>query len=226
VAAPLVDALVTRRAASEDKFDLGFDALGDLDTAAAAVYRLGTDDAVTLFVVRGERLRAADAGERVPNSQAVDATTLVVGPPDLRAAVVEIAAGRRPRSLRDDPDLSRLREEAMPKNATGAVLRVTARLGKPARLRAAGRLGVDEVPATLSVWLDVADDAALVAWAAGDNEAQARRIGAAALRLLERAARGESRAEPHGALTKIIWVLPPRAYQRWVADLQKSLRPQ
>ncbi len=223
VAAPLVAALVARRASSEDKLDLGFDALADLDAAAAAVYRMGADDAATVFVVRGERLHAIEAANRIPNCDPVDAHTLVVGPDAERTAVRLIAAGQKPGSLRDDVELARLRDGPMPQRATGAVLRVTARLGKAARIQAAGRLGVDEVPATLSVWVDLADDAALVALAVADNDAQARRIGDAAVALLVRLTHGEARAEPHGRATRLVWTLGPRAFQRWAEDMQKKL---
>jgi hypothetical protein len=224
VAAPLIEALVARRAASGDKLDLGFDALADLDVAAAAVYGLGTDDAVTVFVVRGERLRAFDVAERVPNADPVDSTTLVVGPEAQRATVRQIADGKRSGSLRDDVDLARLREGPMPQKATGAVLRLTARLDRSARIQAAGRLGVDEVPETLAVWIDLADDAALVAMAAADSDEQARRIGAAAASMLERLTHGEARAEPHGRATRLVWTLGPRAFRRWADDMRARLR--
>ncbi|HKA89189.1 MAG TPA: hypothetical protein VKE22_16095 [Haliangiales bacterium] len=223
IAAPLVSALVARRAASELKLDLGFDALADLDVAAAAVYRMGADDAATLFVVRGERLHAVEAATRIPDCDPVDAHTLVVGPDAQRAVVRLIAAGQKPGSLRDDVELARLREAPMPPRATGAVLRVTARLDKAARIQAAGRLGVDEVPATLAIWADVADDAALVALAVADNDAQARRIGDAAAGLLARLTRGEARAEPHGRATRLVWTMGPRAFQRWAEEIQKRL---
>jgi hypothetical protein len=225
VAAPLVAALVARRAASEDKLDLGFDALADIDVAAAAVYRLGADDAATVFVVRGERIHAVDAATRIPSSEPVDATTLVVGPPAERAAVREIASGQRTGSLRDSDELSRLRAGPMPERATGAVLRITARLGKNARIQAAGRLGVDEVPETLAVWVDLADDAALVALAVADNEAQARRIGNATAGLLGRLTHAEARAEPRGRSVRLVWTLGPRAFQRWADEMRKKVAP-
>jgi hypothetical protein len=51
----------------------------------------------------------------------------------------------------------------MPEKATGAVLRVTARLGFDARVALASALDLDAAPASVSIWGDVADDLAVVA---------------------------------------------------------------
>jgi hypothetical protein len=56
-----------------------------------------------------------------------------------------------------------VRTRAMPGRASGAFLRAAARLGFDARVALAARLDLDSVPATISVWADVADDLALVA---------------------------------------------------------------
>jgi hypothetical protein len=50
----------------------------------------------------------------------------------------------------------------MPQGATGAVLRVTARLPFDARVAFARDTGLPTAPARLSLWADVADDVALV----------------------------------------------------------------
>ena len=55
-----------------------------------------------------------------------------------------------------------LRDHAMPPGATGAVIRVTARLPFDARIAFARQTGLDAAPAQLSVWGDVADDLAIV----------------------------------------------------------------
>jgi hypothetical protein len=71
----------------------------------------------------------------------------------------------------------------MPKGATGAVLRVTARLPFDARVALARQTGLEVAPARLSLWSDIADDLAIVIDAdavdPGDPAAKdaARRLG-------------------------------------------------
>lgn len=59
-------------------------------------------------------------------------------------------------------ELDDLRTHATPDGATGAFLRITARLGFDARVALARQVGIDVAPARLSVWADVADDFAMV----------------------------------------------------------------
>jgi hypothetical protein len=66
-------------------------------------------------------------------------------------------------SLADDTELLALRARAMPAKADGAVLRVTARLDFDARVSLANQLQLDDAPAAISLWGDVADDLAIVA---------------------------------------------------------------
>jgi hypothetical protein len=63
-----------------------------------------------------------------------------------------------------------LRARAMPAQAESAVLRITAALDAPAREAAVRDLGVAVAPAELSVWGDVVDDLALVAWIGAPGE--------------------------------------------------------
>jgi hypothetical protein len=56
-----------------------------------------------------------------------------------------------------------MRAGGMPEKAEGAVVRVTARLDFDARIALASQLGADVAPAIVSLWGDLADDAAVIA---------------------------------------------------------------
>jgi hypothetical protein len=60
------------------------------------------------------------------------------------------------------PELLALRDHAMPPNAPGAALRITARLSFDARVALARQTGLDLAPAQLSIWADVVDDLAII----------------------------------------------------------------
>jgi hypothetical protein len=191
---------------------LGLDPLRDLDVVVIAAYRVAREDAATLFVVRGRNL------DQVPNADRVDEQTVLVGPEALRA--------RSKASLLDDDAFLRLRAAAMPEKAEGAALRMTVRLAGNARVAAAGKLALDEVPATLSLWADVADDAALVALLGGDDPADARRL--AKLVVTAKApswlpARDEMRTEVRGKAARVVWVVRPKEFSAWVRTLEKRL---
>ena len=68
--------------------------LEKLDVVVAAVYRVGQAEAGTIFVVRGAALAAAEAAQKLSGSEVLDETTLVVGPPELRAAARALHARR------------------------------------------------------------------------------------------------------------------------------------
>lgn len=139
--------------------------LESVSALVLASYDLGTVQAQTLTL-----LATGDAPTLAARlgGQVVDGA-VAVGPPPLLAAVQTQAA--TPASL------LRLRARAMPPAATGAVLRASAALSLEARLSLARHAGLDPPPAALSVWLDLADDAALVAHVHG-GEADDPRAGA------------------------------------------------
>jgi hypothetical protein len=66
-----------------------------------------------------------------------------------------------------------LRARAMPEQAEAAVVRITAALDRPAREAAVAELGVAVAPEELSVWGDVVDDLAVVAWIGAPGEIDA-----------------------------------------------------
>jgi hypothetical protein len=198
----------------------GFDPVRDIDVAVAAVYDLAGDGAATLFLLRGAGLQAA----RVLEASRLDDVTIAIGPEALRDRVT--AGGARP----PDAAFLALRAAAMPEKARAASIRVTARLGKAARIAAAGRLGVDEVPATISLWADVEDDAAVVALLGGDDEENARRLAAGVegvrdrlAPLLPRPVLDALTVETRGSAARVVWVVPPRRLERWARDLRKQI---
>jgi hypothetical protein len=116
----------------------------------------------------------------------------------------------------------------MPERAEGAAVRVTALLDAEARVSAAGRLVLDEVPATVSLWLDVADDAALIALLGGSDHEDAKRLA----RLLgdSRAPaflppRDNLRSEVRGSIVRVVWVLTPRRFEAWTNELRQRMGP-
>jgi hypothetical protein len=158
----------------------------------------------------------------------VDEHTLAYGPDRL----LGLLGGER--SPLDDAAFVELRDEAMPARAPGASLRLTARLSTDARIAAAGRMGLDEVPATISLWLDVADDLALVATLDAGEAAMAARFAQAIEALRDRGlplAPGVPipwkglRVELDDTVARAVWVVGPKALAAWVAALGEGLAP-
>jgi hypothetical protein len=172
---PLLEDLRAHRLEGSEWAQMGFDPVRDVDVVVAAAYGIGGATPRTVFLVRGERLDASAWAPHIAEADALDEHTLAIGPRTLRDEVVEHVRVKAP-GLLDDAQFVRLRDIAMPKRAPGAVLRLTARLGKEARIDTAGRLGLDEVPAMLSAWLDVADDAAMIMQFATDDAKQGKRL--------------------------------------------------
>jgi len=207
----------------------GFDPVGAIDVAVAAVYRLGASDAATLFVLRGPAVSTLPESVRA-QSELLDDRTLLVGPTEER----DRARSGGP-TLAGDARFLALRAQAMPAKASGAVLRVTARLDPQARVAAAGRTGLDEMPATLSAWLDVADDVALIAVLGGDDEADAVRLAGQVSAAAARARRilpdwlphgkggGELTTRTAGRLARVVWLLGPRHLAAWARETARRL---
>ncbi len=128
--------------------------LAAADLVVLAAYGVGTAQAATVTLL-ATRKDVAGATRLAPD-------VVALGPPEwvdqleARAAI----AAREP--LVPTLDLMRLRDHAMPKQAPGAVLRVTARLPFDARVTLARELGLPTAPAQLSVWGDVVDDLAII----------------------------------------------------------------
>jgi hypothetical protein len=128
--------------------------LAAADLVVLAAYGVGTAQAATVTLL-ATRKDVAGATRLAPD-------VVALGPPewvDQLAARAAIAA-REP--LVPTLELMRLRDHAMPKQAPGAVLRVTAQLPFDARVTLARELGLPTAPAQLSVWGDVVDDLAII----------------------------------------------------------------
>lgn len=128
--------------------------LAAADLVVLAAYGVGTTQAATVTLL-ATRKDVAGATRLAPD-------VVALGPPEwvdqleARAAI----AAREP--LVPALELMRLRDHAMPKQAPGAVLRVTAQLPFDARVTLARELGLPTAPAQLSVWGDVVDDLAII----------------------------------------------------------------
>jgi hypothetical protein len=183
-----------------------------VDIALAAVYRLGRAEPRTVFVLRGESLDVPTAVAH--GGRALDDHTVVIDGIDDKG---------KGGTLATDEAFLRLRDEAMPEGATGAVVRLTARLDRDARIAAAGQLGVDEIPSTISLWGDVADDLAVVALLGEDDARAAAHQGAAVKSLMERMAPrflgrelpGRLDVATAGAVARLVWHVGPKALAEW-----------
>ena len=144
-------------------------------------YRVGHDDAAQLVLAAGPR-----TGE-LAGARAITGDVVAIGPPALLDRVAAVVEGREP-ALAGDLELRRTRALAMPERAEGASVRMAARLGFDARVALASELDIEAVPAWLSIWLDVADDLALVALLGGDGEATPEELAQAVDRLVRRVA--------------------------------------
>ncbi|MCE9573636.1 MAG: hypothetical protein K8W52_10810 [Deltaproteobacteria bacterium] len=136
--------------------------LSGVRTLAIVAYGIGSGApaAVTLLVTDRE----------VPDGVALGDGVVALGPPALIARLQAVARGETPALSTDDEFLA-LRAQAMPRAATGATARLTARLDLDARVALGAVVGSDLAPASLSIWADVADDAAAVAIADGHDAA-------------------------------------------------------
>jgi hypothetical protein len=208
---------------------LPVDPLIDADMVVAAVYDLAGDTAATVVIVRGAAVDAARVVAADPQAaQVVDPHTFVFAVPELRGEVVLRAepAEESVTSMSDDKGFMRLRAQAMPLRAPGASLRLTARLDPQARKAGAARLGLAELPATVSVWGDVADDLAVVAEIEADDGPGARRTKAA-LDKGQRLVHLTGIDVPLDKLTidviesrvRLVWTVGPHALEDWVDRL-------
>jgi hypothetical protein len=128
--------------------------LTDADVVVLAAYGVGTEhaDTVTLF--------ATD--KAVPGGQTIAPGVVAVAAPSWLDQLAKRAEADTHHALAVAPELAKLRDLAMPREAPGASLRVTARLPFDARVALARQTGVSIAPAELSIWGDVVDDAVIV----------------------------------------------------------------
>jgi hypothetical protein len=132
--------------------------LAAADQVVLAAYGVGTAQAATLTLLAAPR--------EVAGATRLAGGAYAVGPPEwieqAQQRVALATTGQAGFAIRPAPELLELRARAMPAEAPGASLRVTARLSFDARIALVRQTGIDTPPAQLSAWGDVADDLALV----------------------------------------------------------------
>jgi hypothetical protein len=128
--------------------------LGSADAVVLAAYGVGTSQAATLTLLATK----AD----VPGGTRVSPEVVAIGPDEWTGQLATRAALDAQHPLAISDELRALRKHAEPEQATGAVLRATARLSFDARVALARITGIEVAPALISVWGDVADDVAVV----------------------------------------------------------------
>lgn len=212
---PVVGPVVTKAIAAQVPLPGMSAPLADATQVVLAAYGVGTAQAATLTLVA--------ASKQPSDLPQVTDGVWGIGPPDW-LAMAQHRAGAHASS-----DLYKLRDHAMPKGATGAFLRITARLPFDARVALGRQTGLSAAPAQLSLWADVADDLAIVVDADGDKEggkamqkALAEAIGELAGSPSVRAlGAGASLANPHfaiqGSWVRMVLAIGPQHLQRIVA---------
>jgi hypothetical protein len=128
--------------------------LAGAETVVMAAYGVGTAQAATVTILQ-TKADLADSTRLTPD-------LVAIGPDEWTSQLASRAAIDAQHALAPSEELLRLRDHAMPPGATGAVIRVTARLPFDARIAFARQTGLDAAPAQLSIWADVADDLAVV----------------------------------------------------------------
>lgn len=173
---PVIGEVVTRALASGMALpgpEVGASPLAVADVVVLAAYGVGTASAATVTLLA--------AGQAIAGATKVAEGVYAVGPEAWTAQLAQRGAmldgGGR---IRAQPELLALRGRAMPPNAPGASLRVTARLPFDARIALARQAGLEAAPAQLSIWGDVVDDLAVVveADASDPGDRQGRRAAA------------------------------------------------
>lgn len=132
--------------------------LAAADQVVLAAYGVGTAQAATLTLLAAPR--------EVAGATRIADGAYAVGPPEwieqAQQRVALATTGHAAFAIRPAPELLELRAHAMPAEAPGASLRITARLSFDARIALTRQTGIDTPPAQLSAWGDVVDDLALV----------------------------------------------------------------
>lgn len=128
--------------------------LATADEVVMAAYGVGTAQAITITLVLTKT--------EIPNGARLSPDVVALGPEDWigQLATRQALADQHPLAI--PTALQKLRDHAMPTGATGAIVRVTARLSFDARVALARMTNLDAAPAELSLWCDVADDLAIV----------------------------------------------------------------
>jgi len=227
---PVIGELVKSLKSGAGKLDPAL--LTKTDLVVLAAYNVGTAQAATLTLVRGETLSLAD----VKNSVKVTDNTFALGPAKLLAMLPTLKAGKT-KSVKIDRKLLRTRALAMPPKATTGALRVSGSLDFDARVSLARTLSLDEVPATISIWGDVIDDLAVVGLLGGTEKGEAESIARAVTKWRGRLARNDvvrklflgpivRRIDIRvaGSMARVVLLIGPKRLNRVTKRLKKDLK--
>jgi hypothetical protein len=148
--------------------------LANADQVVLAAYGVGTAQAATITVLTTKA--------EVPGGVRISPGLVALGPEDWVSQLQTRAALAAEHPLAVPDAVVKLRDHAMPQGATGAIVRITARLPFDARVALARMTNVDAAPAELSLWCDIADDLAIVVDAdavdPGDHDAKSAKDSA------------------------------------------------
>ncbi|MDB4952800.1 MAG: hypothetical protein JWO36_369 [Myxococcales bacterium] len=128
--------------------------LAQSDAIVLAAYGVGTPQAATITLL--------ETKSEVTGGTRLSPELVALGPDEWIGQLQARAAIAAEHPFAASAEFLRLRDHAMPAGATGAVLRITARLPFDARIALARQTGLETAPAQLSLWADVADDLAIV----------------------------------------------------------------
>jgi hypothetical protein len=148
--------------------------LANADQVVLAAYGVGTAQAATITVLTTKA--------EVAGGVRISPGLVALGPEDWVSQLQTRAALAAEHPLSVPDAVLKLRDHAMPQGATGAIVRITARLPFDARVALARMTNVDAAPAELSLWCDIADDLAIVVDAdavdPGDHDAKSAKDSA------------------------------------------------
>jgi hypothetical protein len=166
---PVIGALVTSALTGEGLPALPtavpMSPLAKADAVVLASYGVGTSQAAMVTVIDSPEDLAQSAGAiRLGDHLYALGPTEWIAQVEARAALAGIALGEAASGppIVASPELLALRDRAMPPNAPGAALRITARLSFDARVALARQTGLDSAPSQVSIWADVVDDFAMI----------------------------------------------------------------
>jgi hypothetical protein len=142
--------------------------LADADVVMLAAYGVGTPQAASVVLLSTKA--EVNGGVKLIDN------IVALGPEEWTAQLEARAGIAQHTPIAPSLALMPLRDHAMPAQAPGAVLRVTAQLPFDARISLARQTGLETAPAQLSIWADIVDDFAMIvdADAADPGDKQAK----------------------------------------------------
>lgn len=164
---PVIGALVTSALTGEGlpalPAGVPVSPLAKADAVVLASYGVGTSQvAMVIVIASSEDLVKSSGATRLSDNVYALGPTEWIAQLEARAAIAGIGESGSGPPIVASPELLALRDRAMPPNAPGAALRITARLSFDARVALARQTGLDSAPSQVSIWADVVDDFAII----------------------------------------------------------------